>query len=253
MYKLGRNPSPYGAVQFKFSEVFNPEALPPAPAVFGHRLFQNWGMLANDKIGDCVVAGAMHETMIWTREHASRAATFNELNAVSTYSAIGGYVIGDASTDNGLDMAMAASYRRNTGITDANGIVHKVDAYLAIDAKNTDALLQATYLFGAVGLGVYVPSNAGDQFAEEKPWEVERNSSILGGHYVPLVGRNRFGHFLIVTWGRIQACTPGWIQTYCDEAICYLSLEHLDAQGLSLEGYDRPRLTAMLDALPKRR
>lgn len=253
MLKLGRNPSPFGAVQFRFAQIFNPAALPTPPAqAFGHKLFQRWGMLANDKVGDCVVAGACHETMIWTREHNEKCAPFSDATAIAAYSAIGGYVPGDDSTDNGLDMAMAASYRRKTGIADTKGVAHKIDAYLQMDPKNVDVLMQATYVFGAIGIGVNLPKSAEGQFDSHQPWTVVRNSQILGGHYVSLVGRNSHGMPLVVTWGRLQACEPNWIRTYCDEAIAYLSLENLDAKGLSPEGYDRPRLLAMLNSLPRR-
>ena len=81
--------------------------------------------------------------MIWSREWHSRAAPFTDALAISAYSAIGGYVPGEPETDNGLDMAMAAAYRRKTGLLDANGVQHKIDAYVAVDSKDPDKLIQA--------------------------------------------------------------------------------------------------------------
>lgn len=249
MFRLGLNPSPRGAIGFKFNQFGNLLALPVPPQVFGHKLGLEWGVLGNLDVGDCVVAGAMHEHMLWTATWMGKPAPFDAATAIRQYSEIGGYVPGDENTDNGLDMATAAAFRRKNGISDTNGIRHKVDAYLELDCRNVDGLIQAAYLFGAIGLGIRVPKSAGDQFDQRRPWEVVRGSKILGGHYTPLCGRNSHGHFLIVTWGRLQAVTFEWMARYLDQAVAYVSLEYLGAQGFSPEGFDINKLRRALAQL----
>jgi hypothetical protein len=69
-------------------------------------------------------------------------------------------------------------------------------------------------------------------------------SSIDGGHYVPLVGRQADG-LHIVTWGKDWPMTEAFLKAYCDEALAYLSVEDLVNQK-SPEGFDYDSLTADL-------
>ena len=89
--------------------------LPSRPKTFGHQnLISNWGMLGNDTVGDCVVAGSCHETMLWTAE-GGKPATFTDANAISDYSAITGYNPNDPNTDQGTVVRDALLYRQKTG------------------------------------------------------------------------------------------------------------------------------------------
>ncbi len=143
-------------------------------------------------------------------------------------------------------MQVAASYRRKTGVVDAAGHRHQVAAYLAIQPGNLVEHYQAMYLFGCVGIGIQFPASAMDQFNAGKPWSVVRGSSIEGGHCVSLVAKR--SHLEVVTWGKIQALTTGFLRKYNDESLAYVSLETL-TNGRSLEGFDAAGLQAALAAL----
>src|SRR5690349_9390610 len=128
--KLGKLPARKDAVQFKLSTFTDLSKLPTPPASHGHQdELVSWGMLANDQVGDCVLAGADHETMLWNKL-AGRTVQFTDTTALRDYSAITGYNPDDPSTDQGTDMQVAASYRRKTGVVDVHGTRHKVAAYL---------------------------------------------------------------------------------------------------------------------------
>ena len=77
-FKLGKKPARPGAVKFKLANYLEKLKLPTPPKVFGHEglIGANWGMLGNDQYGDCVWAGAAHETMLWNKE-AARTVTFS--------------------------------------------------------------------------------------------------------------------------------------------------------------------------------
>ena len=247
--KFGKLPARPGSISFKFKDFFNLDALPRPPAVYGHQLGTHWGMLANDQYGDCVWAGAAHEHMMWTRIGVAPDAAFTSPNVLADYSAVTGFNPAKPDSDQGTDMQEAASYRRKVGIIDKDGVRHKIDAYLGINPKNVSRLAIASYLFGAVGVGIQVPDSCEDQFDAGKPWTVVPDSQIVGGHYVPLVGRNRNGHFLVVTWGRLHAVTPDFLKTYADEAVMYLTTEMMNAKGLTMEGFDVASLKASLQKL----
>ena len=206
-------------------------------------MISDWEMLANDTVGDCVIAGGMHETMLWTA-NGSTQASVSTAAAIKNYSAITGYDPKDPSTDQGTDMQAAASYRRKTGLLDAAGRRHKVGAYLSIDPGDLEQHFLAIYLFGAIGIGLRFPDSAMGQFHAGQPWTVVKRARIEGGHYVSGVAR-RAGELIVVTWGREQVVDPAFLAKYNDESVAYVSTEYL-RKGRSPEGFDADQLNADL-------
>ena len=251
-FRLGKKPArPWAAPGNKFrlgAYLAGPAPLPALPAVFGHEsLISKWDMLANDRYGCCVWAGAAHETMLLNKE-AGKTVVFADADVLSDYAAATGFNPNDPATDQGTDMQDAAAYRRKTGVIDASGRRHTVAAYLGLDSGNVQHLLLAAYLFSAVGIGLVLPSTAIDQAKRGQPWDVVPGAPSEGGHYVPLVGRPANGVLAAVSWGRVQLMTEKFFQTYCDEAVAYVSTEDLQDQK-SPEGFAYADLISDLAAL----
>jgi len=246
--KLGKKPARKDAVLFKLANYIDTTALPKPPTFFGHEeaIGSNlWQMLGNDNYGDCVWAGAAHETMLWNKER-NQSVTFNDKSVLSDYSAVTGFNPNDPNSDQGTDMQEAASYRRKTGVLDANGKRHKVAAYLAIKPGDLTEHYIAMYLFGAVGIGIEFPQSAMNQFNQGKAWSVVKGSPIEGGHYIPLVAHR--SNLICVTWGRLEHMTLAFFEKYNDESIAYVSEEILTS-GKSPEGFNLTQLKADLAAL----
>lgn len=244
--KLGKKPARPEAVKFKLSSFVDFSKLPKPPAKFGHEnLVADYQMLGNDNYGDCVFAGAAHETMIWNA-CAGKKVTFTDKSVLSDYSAVTGFNPADPNTDQGTDMKEAASYRRTTGILDANGNRHKIAAYLSIAPGNLLEHYVAMYLFGAIGIGIQFPSTAMDQFNKHKTWSVVKGSSIEGGHYLPLVAKRK--SIQCITWGAVQGMTTGFFGKYNDESIALISEEALVGRK-SPEGFDYDKLIQWLNEL----
>jgi hypothetical protein len=252
-YKYGKLPARRDAVALRLRSYLDTTALPPIPEVFGHQAaVTEWGMLANDRVGDCVLAGAFHETMLWNAEAGAPVAV-SDACVIAAYSAVTGYdpartaPDGSNPTDVGADPARVAAYRKNTGLTDAAGRVHTIAAYLALDTGEVDQLAAGAYLFGAVGVGLQMPDSAQRQFHAGEPWTVVPGAAVEGGHYVPVVGRDADWYY-VVTWGRVQRMAPEFYKAYNDEAYVYLSEECL-RDGKSPEGFDAAQLRRDLAAL----
>lgn len=242
--KLGKKVARPGAVSFKLTRYGR--NLPAPPPKFGHqKLISRWFVLGNDQYGDCVWAGAAHETMLWNRE-ASRIIDFTDTEVLADYSAVTGFKPDDPSTDTGTDMQEAASYRRKTGVQGSGGR-HKVGAYLAVPLKSAALLQTAIYLFSAVGVGFEFPDYAMDEFDNHETWHIKTGGSIVDGHYVPAIGYDS-RYIYVVTWGQIQKMTWGFYRKYADEVIAYLSPEMLN-NNKSLEGFDLSTLQADLAQL----
>lgn len=249
-YKLGKKPAVHRPIDFKFSRYM--PALPKAPAVFGFgKLYTTWGMLGNDRYGDCVFAGADHETMIWNKARHGIDVPFSPKAALSDYSAVTGFDPTDPNTDQGTVVSDAMSYRRKTGLIDANGKRHKIAAYVSLDPKSWDQLVTASYIFGAVGIGFEFPDTAWAQFDAGHVWDVtDPNAQIDGGHYIPVVGSMDSSHKMTaVTWGKRQELTRAFYETYNDEAWAMLSEEQIRSDGTGLHGFDLATLQADLAAL----
>ena len=76
--KLGKKSARKWAVAARFSDYFHVANLPTPPAVFGGPPPNlNWeGMLGNDRYGNCVCAGAAHETIYWDTFSKNPITTF---------------------------------------------------------------------------------------------------------------------------------------------------------------------------------
>ena len=241
-YKLGK--SKPTRIAFKFKAYT--KALPTPPATAGSHTSTDTHMFLNDQLGDCVCAGAAHETIHWTSE-AGASAPIVDSNVVAMYEAVAGYVPGDESTDQGTDMSVATSWRRKTGIPDSTGKRHQIAAYMSLTTKNILHLKQAIYYFGVAGVGINFPASAMDQFDAGKPWTVVSRSRIEGGHYVAAVGYDA-DYVYVMTWGRLQKMAWSFYTKYNDETFVYLSTENLK-NGKTPEGFNLTQLQANLAAL----
>jgi hypothetical protein len=183
--------------------------------------------------------------MLWTAESTGAPAPFTTANVLADYLAMNP---GDTAYTDGTDMQAAAAYRQKIGLIDASGKRHQIGPYVALNAGDVAQISTAAFLMGAVGLGVQLPTSAIDQFARAEPFSVVTGGGIEGGHYMPLVGRNSVGNFLVWTWGRLHAAEPGWLTTWMDEGIAYLSLERL-RNSVSPQGFDEATLLRDLTAL----
>jgi hypothetical protein len=236
-YKLGLHDPTPGAVKLRFASYLNFRQLPTPPDHFGHaNLVSDWGILKNDVLGDCAIAGPCHQTMLWTAE-AGKTAVFDDAAAVQNYSAITGYDPNDPTTDQGANLDDVARYWRQHGIVDAHGDAHKIVAYLDLNPGDLREHWLAAWLFQSVNLGYDLPESAIEQTQNGLIWDVVPGSPIAGGHCVPTVGRPTANMGLGVTWGQPQFWTANWYQTFNNQGVVALS-EEMMIQGKSIDGFD---------------
>lgn len=247
IYKLGKKPAVKDSVSLRFRDYVALTKLPEPPETVNHQhILHDWGMLGNDKYGDCVWAGAGHETKAWNIT-GGHPADITDTTVLEAYSAVTGFNPDDPSTDNGTDMSVAAKYRQKTGVADALGMRHKIGAYVAVTPGSHEEVKQGVWLFESIGIGIQFPNTAMDQFNDGKPWDVVKGAKIEGGHYVPALGYDN-DYIYVITWGKVQKMTWAFFDKYCDEAICYISLEMLKGEK-SVEGFTAKQLQDDLKAL----
>lgn len=250
MPKLGKLPPREDPRTLRLSKYVT--ALPEPTHIFGFgTLYSDWGALGNDQYGDCVFAGAAHETMMWNKLRGGKDVPMSAKQTLLDYSEVTGFDPADPSTDQGAYVIDAMQYRKAKGVRDAKGTRHTIAAYLSIDPKDFPLMVQAAYVFGAVGIGFEVPETIWDQWDNGEYWDVvDENAAIVGGHYVPVVGsRNSTARVTILTWGRRWQMTKRFYEAMNDEAWVMLSEEQIRADGEGIHGLDLEQLRADLAAL----
>jgi hypothetical protein len=239
-FKLGKKPAsplPKGAVRYSLLKQVSEVPLPPVPDRFGFTRLSSgrpWGMLGNDTVGDCVIAGACHSLMLQA-ERAGKIINFTDASAIQTYSDATGYDPNDPSTDQGTDMVAFGDFWKNTGILDDSGNRHKIVEWIALDTITLPELREALWVFKAVMLGMQFPQSAMDQFNNNEVWS-SPISSIEGGHCIMQASRYTWDN--IVTWNQPHAATEDFLLRTLDEAFIPITQEMLDDSGKNEAGYD---------------
>jgi hypothetical protein len=247
-YKTGKKPATPDTRDLQLRTLLPPK-LPPVPTVLGHELTLSWGMLANDQYGCCAWSGSAHERMIIAAEVGILPLVhFTNRDVLDDYASTG-FNPSKPDSDQGTDLGQLASYRRRVGIRDSLNRRWKDDAYAWLEPGNLNQLAQAVWLFNTIGIGVLLPPSAEDQFDRGQTWTVVRGEKGQDGHYVPIVGRNLHGNYLVVTWGRLHAATPQWIETYMDEGLVYLNKSRIMKNNRTIDNFDLATLDAYLASL----
>ena len=99
------------------------DALGPAPTDgndYVSAVADRFGSFDNEDIGDCVEADTANSLILRTA-NAGQVVLPTLPQVVGLYSAVGGYVIGDAASDNGTDVSAMCSYIVSTGFSGAQG------------------------------------------------------------------------------------------------------------------------------------
>lgn len=242
MLKLGKRPaSPLNKKAIMFDQIFDASKLPVPPKIFGkQKLVQTWYGYGNDEYGDCVFAAKAHMHMLWSLMGGHPRDRFTTADVLSDYAALTGFNASDPNSDQGTDMKVAAEYHRKTGVRDATNNRRRVTSYVNMQPGSVGQLAIGAYIFGAVEIGVMLSEDNMKQFDQGKPWTTT-GADPIGGHCIPVIGRDADGYFLCVTWGRLQRIAPSFIKKYMDEGITYLNEEILNDVS-----YDKATLQHML-------
>jgi hypothetical protein len=239
--KLGRNPRRYDPRNLRMARYTTAELPPPPDSVDWTQDVSDIGMLLNDVEGDCTCAGAGHMIQEWTAYAGNECVpTDDQIQAV--YEAVGGYVPGDPTTDNGCNMQDVLNYWRNTGIAG-----HKIAAYVSVDYTNLTEVKQAIALFGNVYLGVNLPVSVQGAASWELPEPDDPNGvpGSWGGHCItsPKYDADKI---TVWTWGKALDMSWDFLLKYGEEAWAVLSNDWTESSGLAPSQFDLATLQSDL-------
>ena len=214
-------------------------ALPdPPPTVNWTKGQTAWGMLDNDTLGDCTIAGAMHAIEGWGL-NSGHLLTFTDQDAVNYYEQFDGYNQAEPDSDQGGVLLDVLNKWRQQGI---NG--HKVMAFASVSPANLTEVKQALSLFGPLYTGLNFPNSAMGQ----SEWVVTTDTSIDGGHCVVLIGYNETGP-VAISWGALYQMTWEFFAKYFDEVYAAISPDWFEASGVDPTGLNLAQLQEDLKAI----
>ena len=251
--KTGLNLSTLHKPALKLSDYIHAElANPPAAISRPHPGFQ-WGMLANDKIGDCVIAMMLHSIEDFHLDAGTPPPAFTDADAISIYSAITGYNPNDPSSDRGTDEGAAMRYWEHPGLQSTDNGSHTIIATVAVDPSNLNECRIAIDEFVDLQIGIALPISAQGQ----TEWTVVGDGKTghsapgsWGGHGIPYREYDA-ETFKCVTWGAELLLTVPFHQDYAQEAHVVVTQEMLNKQGVGPSGVAWDELIADIKALPR--
>lgn len=202
-------------------------------------------MYDNDTLGDCIIAMMAHMLDQWSYLTTGKVIGFTDAQIIEMYSAIGGYVPGDPSTDNGCDMLTAMNYWRNTGFCG-----YKIEGYVEANPMSPVEFARAIDLFGNTAIGIELPTAI--QTLSNWPAPPNLNGDWApgswGGHAIPASAY--FPDWQTVeTWGATLQMADLFFKAYCDELYVVFFPGWVMADGKSPSGLNMKQLQADLAAL----
>jgi len=241
--KLGRKAIKTDSRTLQLAQYFTPTLPPPPPAKDWTHGITGWGMMLNDQLGDCTIAGVGHAVQVWTANTGSEV-TVSDTTVETYYERWDGYVPGDPSTDTGgIELDVLNDWQKG----DFAG--HKLIAFADPKPSNLMEIRQSIALFGGVYIGLAMPITA----QRQDIWDVvprggaNASPGSWGGHavFVPTYDENGF---TCITWGQLKVMTLAFWKKYCDEAHTLLGQDWLASQGAP-SGFDLTQLEADLKAI----
>ncbi len=199
-------------------------------------------VFANDRFGDCVIAGRAHQTLRFELVEQRTVLTISDEEVVREY------FLETGGRDSGLIVLESLKQWRKRGWT-AAGDQYFITAFAEIDRRAPVQVKRTVFTELGVGLGLALPETAQREFAAGKPWATTTGPGSTpgtwGGHYVYVTGYTRLGP-MCVTWGRKHQMTWAFFGRYCDEA--YAVIDALDTPR-KRRMIDKTRLDAFLRRL----
>lgn len=217
--------------KLKLGDYLDAAVAAPPPAV--HRPHDGfaWGMLANDQLGDCVIAMMLHSIEDFHLDAGTPPPAFTDQDAIAMYSAIAGYDPHDPSTDQGTNEATAMSYWQTTGLATSDGQTHKIAGTVAVDPANLTECRIAINEFVDLQIGIDLPRSAQGQPEWGVVGDPAKDPASLpgswGGHGIPFREYDP-ATFKCVTWGGELLLTVEFHQAYVSEAHVVVTQEMLN-------------------------
>lgn len=208
-----------------------------------------FGMYLNDQLGDCVCADTAHEILLRTANAGTGLVIPTNDDVLKLYQAVGGYVPGNPSTDQGCDETSMEEYMQTTGICG-----QKSAGSGMIDPGALDHIRWGIQLFGCVRIGCIVDQQMESQFDSNAPWTTpaDPNDPDAGGHDMLVFSYDTAAEvWPAFTWGGIAYIGDQLMASsaFLDETHGSVYPDFITATGSAPNGLDLQQLLGDLPAV----
>jgi hypothetical protein len=216
--RLGRKAVKRDSRTLKFASYVDAGVLPAAPINVDYMgATTDWGMMCNDDLGCCTIAGGFHLTQFWSNMVHNTIPSVPDSIITSYYSKWDGYNPADPSTDNGgVELDVLNDWKLQT----LNGI--PIIGFVSVDFTDQTQVQQAMWLFGGLYIGIELPVSAQNQALWDAVSGHDGKPGGWGGHCVAVGKSTMGGNKTCVTWGAPKDLTEAFWAKYVDE--CWVAL-----------------------------
>ena len=241
--KLGRKAIKTDTRTLQLADYLTPSLPPPPPAKDWTAGVTSWGMMLNNTLGDCTIAGVGHAVQVWTA-NTGGMVTVPDPTVLSYYEKWDGYVPNQPNTDQGgVELDVLTNWQKQG----FDG--HTLLAFADPKPAKLVEVRQSIALFGGVYIGLSLPLTAQTQDV----WDVVKGGGAnakpgsWGGHCV-FVAKYDGTSFTCITWGQLKTMTLAFWKKYVDESHALLGQNWINTKG-SPAGFDLAQLQADLAAI----
>ena len=234
--KFGKLPAKHDVRTLHLENYFTPSVvLPTTPdSKIWYDKVSDYGMMLNDQIGDCAIAGPGHFIQTWTA-NAGKEIIVSDDDILKAYSDISGYDPKTGENDNGCALLDVLNYWRKTGIGG-----HTIGAFASVNVRNIAMIKAGINLFGGMLNGINLPKT----IKGENAWSITGSFNgdgapgSLGGHCTDSFGFNP-KEDINNTWAQNIPATWEFMIVYADERWVVFSNDFINGKGLAPNGFNR--------------
>lgn len=245
LVKLGKLKPKYDPRLLRL-ESYLPARLPqPKPSIMWSNAVEKWGMLLNDHIGDCTIAGWGHLRLLRSSLRKSPIVMSDD-DAQNDYIAVTGeegnpYDPKTGQNDNGCVETDVLNYFRKNG---------QIGAFVSVRPLSTNTVKFVIDAFEGIYVGAAMPLNCSSQDVWNTTGDLtgEAAPGSWGGHCLVAIDYDAEG-VTFVTWGMTQKATWAWWNAYIDEAYAILSPDLVTNKSNAPSGFNLAQLQSDLQAV----
>ncbi len=237
-YKLGKLPYKYDYRTLKLKRYI--QTLPaPKPFIDHHtKLPSNLGMMLNDQLGCCGIAGMAHLDQSWTANANKKILTVPDDIIKETY-----FKLSPDHQDSGTILLDNLKYWKNVGFGG-----DKIEGFMELGAADVNQAMLSNEYFGGCYLGLALPDNYDPSLWEKHHPKASISTDIYGrpdkGHCIIIIDHDlKYKMFITISWGQEYPMSFEYFQKYNDENWAVLNdLSIIQATGKTPEGFNMPQL-----------
>lgn len=236
--KLGRKAIVTDSRSLKMAAYLTPSLPIPPASVDWTNGVTDYGMMLNNSLGCCTIAGCGHAIQVWSKATGNEV-TVPDSDILANYEAWDGYNPNNPNTDSGgIELDVLNNWQKN------GFFGHILNAFAVVNVSNIQEVQQAINLFGGLYIGINLPVTAQTQTvwdSEYSQTNVNSYPGSWGGHCVYVVGYDQSG-ITCITWGELKKMTYAFWSEYVDEAYALIGQDFLNNSGVDSQGFNIAQL-----------